>query len=1116
MWKLEKMNFQISEVSLTDNYTITHCHTELSLLDSTTNYKEYIDKASECGMKSICFTEHGNIYNWIEKKMYCEAYKVKTKNKTMQFHNEKDMNDFISKQGSDFIYEVYSPIKYLHGCEVYLTESLSDKIRDNYHTILIARNLNGVKELNYLIDLSTYEDHTYYKPRITFDEFLNISDNIIKISACLQSPLNKLLNRIDDLQKEIDSLDDGLKDYDSLVENNKRLIKRAKDYHELLLKAYHYYEIQPHVNSDEQIQYNKYLYKMSKEYNIPLICGTDTHSINKYKAECRTMLQYSKDIIFENEDLFDLSFKTYNEVVNMFKMQDSLPEDVYLNAIENTNKLAESIEEFVLDVSFKYPKIDGDEELLFKNRVNQMYKEKIIKGIITDDKVYLDNIKEEFRVLKKIGMLSFIYFMSELACWCHENDIPTGFCRGSVGGSYIAYILDIIDVNPYIWGTKFSRFANEDRIEIGDIDMDFAPEDRERVYEYIINRFGNDKTAFILTTNTLADKGVIDEVVRGFANKYRKDNGLKKKDPTPYTVEFAKEIKSEFETNPEKARKKYATILYYFDGMRGCVVSKGIHPAGIVASPVTLPDNYGTFWYEGKRVMSINMEEIHEVSLVKYDILGLNNIGIIKQACKIIGIKYPLSHEINWCDDKVWDDMITSNVGVFQFESDYAFGLLKQFKPHKVNDMSLVNACLRPSGESYRDNLLARIPNINPSEIIDDLLKDNGGYLVFEEDVTRFLQDICGLSGSKADNVRRAIGRKQMERLQEALPDILEGYCEKSSKPREIAEEEAKVFLKIIEDASSYMFGYNHSTGYSMIGYLCALLRCYYPSEFIAAYLNCVEKEEDIMQGTKLAEVKNIKIKPIKFRHSRGKYFVSKDEKDYIYKGVSSIKYMNEKIADELYTLRENKYNSFIELLNDIIKFTTTDSRQLEILIKLDFFEEFGSINYLLKCVEIYNMFKDKSQFKKDKAFELNIDFDILRKCSGKETEKTFMQLDSDKIINLLVAEINNDPVSIKNKIQFQSELLGYIDIVDKKYSGLCVVTNINVDYSPKISLYALANGNTIPVKIDKITFSKKPLKRGDIVKVERQYKKKKMKKVDNDWIETDEKEWWITEYKVV
>ena len=166
-----------------------------------------------------------------------------------------------------------------------------------------------------------------------------------------------------------------------------------------------------------------------------------------------------------------------------------------------------------------------------------------------------------------------------------------------------------------------------------------------------------------------------------------------------------------------------------------------------------------------------------------------------------------------------------------------------------VNDLSLVNASIRPSGESYRDKLLAREWNKNPSELIDELLKPNRGWLVFQEDVIAFLQQICGLSGSEADNVRRAIGRKQMDRLQAALPRILEGYCEKSPQPREVAEQEAKQFLQIIEDSSNYQFGYNHSTGYSMLGFTCGMLRYYYPVEFIAAYLNNAKTNKDITEN---------------------------------------------------------------------------------------------------------------------------------------------------------------------------------------------------------------------------------------------------------------------------
>jgi DNA polymerase-3 subunit alpha len=880
------------------------------------------------------------------------------------------------------------------------------------------------------------------------------------------------------------------------------------------MSHYDYFEVQPHINSEEQKVYNKKLLALSKALNIPLIAGTDTHSLNKYKAECRNMLKYGKDIIFDNEDEFDLTYKTYDELVEMFSLQGSLPKEECLVAIKNTNVMADSVEEFKLDLTFKYPKLSDNEEADFKHRVNQMYKDKISKGIIKKNPKYLENIQEEFRVLKKIGMLSFMQFMSELIVWCHENDIPTCPCRGSVGGSVIAYITDIIDVDPIIWNTKFSRFANEDRLEIGDIDEDFAPNDREKVYEYIINRFGIDKTAYILTTNTLADKGAIDDIVRGFANKYRRDHNLDKKAETPYSLAFAKEIKTAYENNSEEARTKYKEIFYYFDGMRGCVVSKGIHPAGIIASPITLPDNYGTFWYDGKRVITINMEEVHEVSLVKYDILGLKNIGIIKDACKLIGINYPKSHEVNWDDENVWNDMIKSSAGIFQFEGNYAFELLKKFNPHKINDMSLVNASLRPSGESYRDRLINKEINHNPSEIIDELLKDNYGYLVFQEDVTRFLQDICGLSGSEADNVRRAIGRKQLDRLQEALPNILEGYCSKSEQTRNVAEEEAKIFLKIIEDSSNYMFGFNHSTGYSMIGYLCAMLRYYYPSEFVAAYLNNADNEEDISNGSDLAKLKGININPIKFRHSKGEYFVDKETND-IYKGISSVKFLNSQIADELYNLRNNEYNTFTDLLVDINS-TSVNSRQLQILIELDFFSEFGDINKLDYINDKFNKFYGKKSLRKDNIEQLELTDEIIAEYTDKVTDKTYMGIKDVLLIKYFESKAPLNTTKLKDKIDYQIKHLGCVTIRDERYKGYVIIIDLDIKYSPKLKVYALANGSTLDVKIDKKTFNRNKLNVGDIIIVNKQKTKPKMSRNSDGSFSPIEgsKEWWLEDYK--
>ena len=1043
-----------------NNYFCYHLHTEDSLLDSCTNHKLYTDRAAELGQKAIGFSEHGNIYNWIEKKMYANS----------------------------------KGLKYVHECEVYLTATLDEKIRDNYHTILIAKNYEGFKELNLLIDKSTQPDHFYYKPRITFDEFFLISDNIIKISACLASPLSK---------------------YPCLENANRKIYDK-------LLKIYDYYEIQPHVKSIDQIKYNQMLYEASKQYGKPLIVGTDTHSLNKYKAECRSILQKAKKIAYADEDTFDLTYKSYDELVDMFKQQASLPMNIVLEAIENTNRVADIVEDFELDTSFKYPVLYDNEEAVFKKRINDMYKDKIKRGIITPDPRYKQMVHEEMRVFKKIGMVGFMLFMSELVCWCWENNIPVGFCRGSVGGSMIAYLTDIIDVNPLVWNTIFSRFANESRKEIGDIDLDIAPSQRHLVYEHIIEEFGSDKTAYVLAIGTISDKGTIDEIGRALSDKWTQSNAeyqaeyericniieeLSKRDDAnsrygiwateefgyrrlreiresaknPYSLDNIAHIKKEYEENPEGTKKKYPDIFYYFDGLVNTAISQSMHPAGIIVSPVTLPDNYGTFWNDGKRILSINMEEIHEVSLVKYDLLGLKNIEIIKDTCELAHIPYPKSHTVDWDDKDVWDHIADSPVGIFQFESKFAYDSLKKFHCQKVNDLSLVNASIRPSGESYRDRLLAHEPNKNPSELIDELLAGNHGYLVFQEDVIAFLQNICGLSGSEADNVRRAIGRKQMDRLQAALPQILEGYCNKSSKPREEAEEEAKTFLQIIEDSSNYMFGYNHSTGYSMIGYICGYLRYYYPREFITAYLNNANNNDDIAMGTQLAETMHIKIYPIRFRHSTAKY--SCDENG-IYKGIESVKFLNDKVADELYEIREYTFNSFIDLLVKLNELSI-NSRQLDILIKLNFFEEFGEINKLLKQVEYFDKIYGKKQFKKAKLEELNIPLKIANKYATKITDKTLTGVDTDGLLNELVNKyIKYTPTTLIDHFKYEDECLGYIITVRPAANKrLYYVSNVNsTRYLTTIVLYEIYSGKTRQVKMWTSAYNRTPFNKGSIL----------------------------------
>lgn len=649
-----------------DNYVAYHVHSDYSLLDSTTDFNLYIEKAKQLGQKAICFTEHGNTRGWVAKKMACDE----------------------------------AGIKYLHGVEIYLTESLHEKVRDNYHTILIAKNRQGFLELNKLLSMSTDEDHKYYVGRLSFDEFLNISPNIIKISACLASPLNKL--------------------------------DVSHPYYEKLVKKYDYLEIQPH-DCEDQIVYNRHLAVLSQMYDIPLIAATDTHSIDQYYAECRALLAYAKSKHYDTEDDFDLTYKPREELEEAFRKQDSIPEEVWQAAIDNTVLMANQVEEFELDTSLKYPILYGsaeeDREKFIQN-INEKLEAKLEAGIIPreQEQAFRDAIKEELRVFTKLGMCGFMQSMSEILTWCHENGIVTGPGRGSVAGSRVAYITDITDVNSETWHTVFSRFCNEDRIEVGDIDTDVIEDDRPKIFNYIIERFGQQKTAFVPSCGTLKDLATIEEIVRGFRHKWAEQHPEADKGENPYQVSLVAKIKADYGKDAETCKQKYKEVFYYFDGFLNTRVSQSVHPAGIVISPVTLDDNYGIFHHKDSGVvLQIDMEEIHEVSLVKYDMLVLNTLQIIRDACKLANIPYPKSHEIDWDDQKVWEDMMVSNIGIFQMESPFAGKMLKDFNTKSIFDMSLVTACIRPSGASYRNDLISRVPHHNPSPMIDELLADNNG-----------------------------------------------------------------------------------------------------------------------------------------------------------------------------------------------------------------------------------------------------------------------------------------------------------------------------------------------------------------------------------------------------
>lgn len=938
----------------------------------------------------------------------------------------------------------------------------------------MARNMDGVRELNALISKSCDKDHFYYTNRLSFDEFLGISDNIITTSACLASPLNKL------------------------PETHPRYMELAR--------KYDFLEVQAH-NHPEQIEFNKRLARLARELGKPLIAGTDTHSSTPYKAECRAVLLSAKHKSYGDEDAFDLTYKTYDELVEMFRVQGALSEEDYMTAIENTNLLYDMTEDIELDTSIKYPILYGSREAdsqKFIETVERKFREKLESGVIPREQeaAFRSAIDEEMRVFQKLQMDGFMLSMSELICWCKSQGMAIGTARGSVGGSRVAYVADIIDLNPEVWHTVFSRFCNEDRKEIGDIDIDCVESDRPAIFKYITDRFGEDKTARVASFGTMQAKGVIDDVGRHLSQKWSKTHSDSSGE-NPWSLPRIAKIKSEFDADEEKTKKKYQELFYYFDGLYDTKISQSVHPAGMVISPITLADNFGVFDKDNENCLMLDMENIHDYTgLAKYDFLILKTVQVIRDTCRYLNRPYPKTHEIDWNDEDVWADMIRNPSGIFQFEGAFAFESLKRFVPKSIFDMSIVTACIRPSGSSYRDKLLARVPHKNPSEIIDELLSENLGYLIYQEDTIKFLQQICGLSGSEADNIRRAIGRKQRDRLEAALPSILEGYCSKSPQPREVAENEAKEFLQIIEDSASYQFGYNHSVAYCLLGYLCAYYRYYHPIEFITSFLNNAANEEDIRNGTAYANRVGIQVTMPKWGLSKSDYFFDK-EKNIIAKGLTSIKFMSAGIAEELYSLAHSKtYTKFVDVLSDIDTKTSLNTRQLDILIKLDFFSDFGNQRELLRITEMfYETFK-KGQAKKiskDKIDGTPLEPIVSKYAVGLtkagQFAKSYTLLDVDSImretedaIKALHMDDLNDLLKVRNFVDVMG-YVGYVSGKDEDRRKLYVMDLFPVcrkkdgkQFGYSVITKSIGSGKESRFTVFNKVFNQDPIHKGDII----------------------------------
>lgn len=1008
------------------NYTLYHLHDMRSLLDSVTPFETYADWAAEQGMTSIGLSNHGVINDWNTSAIYAHS----------------------------------KGLKFLFGVEAYLTETLEEKIRDNWHVIMYARNKSGADELRELLSMSFDKHHKYYKNRISFEEFCNTSDNIITTSACLASPLN------------------------NISQDNK--------WYDKLCRRFDFFEVQAHDVSDQKF-FNDELIQLSKKYNKPLIAGTDTHSSTEYMAECRKLMMASKHIGYAAEDEFDLTLKTYDQLREMFQIQGVLTDSQIDEAISNTNVFADLIKDVELDATPKYVILHGSKEKdreVFYDTVQRGFEDKVRSNAIKPEEVeqYKKRLGEEKEVFDALGNHGYMLFMSELLEWCHTHDIPTGPSRGSVGGCCSAYCAGITDLSPVRYNTLFSRFLTPTRKDDPDIDVDVSGDQRDLVYEYIINRFGEKYTAFVLSYGTSDKRATIDNIVRGLCILWDMKNlheveikelrnysceklslyetkkiketivDLKEQDEikrkeNPWSLDYAKEVKDAFELNEENARKKYKEVFYYFDGLCGVYTSISIHPAGIIVSPVDLDKEYGTFINsDDKHVLCLTMEAAHEARLIKYDLLALQNIQILRDTYKYVGIPYLTSKDIDFADPAIWDDIVKSGVGVFQFSSQFAFQELLQMKPRSIEDLSMLTAALRPGAASYRDDLVQRNMHKNPTKEIDQLLTDSGGRVLYQESITQFLTDICGFESNHAEDIRKAVCKKKTEAIEAAIPDIVKGYCDNMTQfSREEAESQCQEFIQVMRDAGAYAFNKSHAVGYSILTAELVNARAHWPLEFCTSLLNNAKNQDDIADGTELARVYKIAILPPEFGISNSGYAFDRD-RNVIVKGVSSVKFMNKTVANNLYSLYHETPDidnmSFIDVCKLVSDKTGIDTRQMSILIKIGYFRKYGDENKLLMTYDMFNDVLKCGELKSVSKEKLPIILEAVGieqfaddKLKNGNAGKTWKITDINGLmhaINDRLIKTDNIPDStLKQKIAWHQEYLGYVGISTGKPEDL-------------------------------------------------------------------------------
>ena len=843
-------------------FTHLHVHTEYSLLDGSSKIKELAVRAKELGMDSMAITDHGAMYGVID--FYRAAREA--------------------------------GIKPILGCEVYVAPG-SRFDRENvhgedryYHLVLLAENNEGYQNLMKIVSKG-YVDGFYYKPRVDMEVLKTYHKGIIALSACLAGEVPRFLAR-------------------GLYEEAKEAVLK---YQEIFGRGNYFLELQDH-GIPMQRQVNQGIIRLSRELDIPLAATNDCHYINAEDWEAHDILlciQTGKKVADENRMRYEGGQYYVKSEEEMRELFSYIPE-----AIDNTAKIAERCN---VEIEFgvtKLPRYEVPEGYDSWGYLNHLCSEGFKERYPEDDGTLKERLEYELGVIKSMGYVDYFLIVWDFINFARSHGIAVGPGRGSAAGSIVSYCLKITNIDPIRYQLLFERFLNPERVSMPDIDVDFCYERRQEVIDYVVEKYGKDQVAQIVTFGTLAARGVIRDVGRVMDLPYSLCDQVSKMVPAELNITLDLALKK----NPElkglyDTDEQVHKLIDMSRRLEGLPRHTSMHAAGVVISRTNIdeyvPLSRGS---DGTITTQFTMTTLEELGLLKMDFLGLRTLTVLQDAVAMIqkdhGVKLDLDH-IDFNDKKVMESIGTGkDDGVFQLESGGMKSFMKELKPESLEDIIAGISLYRPGHMDFIPKYLkgkndpAAITYTCPQ--LEHILKPTYGCIVYQEQVMQIVRDLAGYTLGRSDLVRRAMSKKKADVMARERKNFVYGNEEEGVKgcaANGIDEKTANQIFDDMTDFAKYAFNKSHAAAYAVVAYQTAYLKYYYPREFMAALMTSImDNVTKVSEYILACRNMGIGILPPDINEGVSGFSVSGNSIRY---GLSAIKSVGRAVVDVIISERE-------------------------------------------------------------------------------------------------------------------------------------------------------------------------------------------------------------------